>query len=178
VQLNSIPSTQFTIQLFVAVPDPTGFGQGRTLVATVPLSTDAAGNGTIVVTVPKNLGGAYLTATATAAAPYNETSEFSKDFQVKSSAASARTSLSPTTAALVSFGNGKEDSGTVTTSDFFPIDALFIAMGDHPASAAPPMELSPPTVIRPSFDPLLSMGAGSNRVTRASLPRWQPHAQE
>ncbi len=178
LQLNSIPSTKFTIQVFVAVPDPTGFGQGRFLVATVPLSTDAAGNGKIVFTVPQNLAGKYLTATATAAGPYNETSEFSKDFQVKSSAAGAMTRPSPSTATLDLFGNGKEDSGTATPSVYFPIDALFFEMSDDAASEAPPIELSPPTVIRPSFDHLLSMGAGSNRGTRASLPRWQPHAQE
>jgi hypothetical protein len=178
LQLNSIPNTVFTIQLFVAVPDPTGFGQGRFLVATVPLSTDPAGNGQIVVTVSLNLGGAYLTATATAAAPYNETSEFSKDFPVKSSTAGAVTRPSPTTAALDPFGNVKGDQGTVTTPVFFPIDALFIEMGDHPAFEALPMELPSLPVVRPSFDLLLSMAAGSNRGPRASLPRWQPHAQE
>ncbi len=178
LQLNSIPSTKFTVQLFVAAPDPTGFGQGRTLVATASLSTDAAGNGTIVFTVAQSLGGAYLTATATAAGPFNETSEFSKDFLVKSSTASAMTSPSLTTAALDLFGNGQEDSGTATPSVYFPIDALCIEIGDHPAFEAPPMALSLPTVIRPSFDQLLGMGAGSNRGTRASLPRWQPHDQE
>ncbi len=178
LELNSIPNTQFIIQLFVAVPDPTGFGQGRFLVATVPLSTDAAGNGTIVVTVPKNLGGAYLTATATAAGPYNETSEFSKDFQVKSSTASAMTLLNPTTAALDSMGNGQGDYSTSTTPVLSPIDALFIKMGDHPASEPPPVEVSLSPGVRPSFDRLLSMGAGSNRGARASLRRWQLHAQE
>jgi hypothetical protein len=114
--LNSILNTPFTIQLFVALPDPTGYGQGRFLVATVPLSTDASGNGAVVVTVNQNLTGAYLTATATAAGPYNETSEFSQDFQVKSSTAGSMESLSFKAAAPDSFGSAKGDNGTATPS--------------------------------------------------------------
>jgi hypothetical protein len=82
VELNSIPSTTFTIQLFVAVPDPTGFGQGKTLKATTTLITGGSFQGMVMVSVQENLAGQYLTATATAAAPYNETSEFSQNVQV------------------------------------------------------------------------------------------------
>jgi hypothetical protein len=87
VSLNSIPNTPFIIQVFAnPAKDPTGYGQGRTLVATATplvLFTDpTTGFGNIVFTVPQDLTGQYLTATATALGTYFETSEFGKDFEV------------------------------------------------------------------------------------------------
>src|SRR5262249_34801999 len=85
--LNSIPNGIFTIQLFASTtPDATGYGQGKTLVATIPMvATDASGNAKgpngafIEVDVKQNLSGLYLTATATDAR--KNTSEFAKDVQ-------------------------------------------------------------------------------------------------
>jgi hypothetical protein len=81
ISLNSIPKTSFVVQIFAnAAPDPSGFGQGKTLVATVTITTDAMGNGVVVVNVPMNLKGLYLAATATD--PLGDTSEFGKDVKV------------------------------------------------------------------------------------------------
>jgi hypothetical protein len=81
VALNSIPSTTFTIQVFAnPSPDPSGFGQGQTLIATTSLTTAATGNGAVVVMVPQNLAGQFVAATATA--PSMDTSEFGKDVRV------------------------------------------------------------------------------------------------
>jgi hypothetical protein len=85
VRLNSIPKTSFTIQVFAdPSPDPTGYGQGKTLVDTFTVTTDATGNiainGFVDVTVPQNLAGQYLSATATD--PSGDTSEFSKAVKV------------------------------------------------------------------------------------------------
>jgi hypothetical protein len=73
--------TKFTIQIFAnPTPDPTGHGQGKTLVATVTLTTGPTGNGSVTLTVPQNLAGQYLTATATDSS--GDTSEFGRDMQV------------------------------------------------------------------------------------------------
>src|SRR5581483_1295769 len=84
LSLNSIASSLFTIQIFAnPTLDPTGYGQGKTLVATVAVNTDATGNlsgGFVLVTVPQILTGQYLSATATA--PLGDTSEFGRDMKV------------------------------------------------------------------------------------------------
>jgi hypothetical protein len=81
-KLNSIPNTKFLIQFYAsASPGFAGFGQGQMLVTTVSLKTDGGGNGLVKVTVPQNLFGDYITATATD--PSLDTSEFGPAVQVK-----------------------------------------------------------------------------------------------
>jgi parallel beta-helix repeat protein len=83
VSMHSIANTVFFIQVFAnPAPDPSGHGQGQTLIATVPMMTNGNGDATIVVTVPQNLGGQFVAATATALGAYLETSEFSMDYLV------------------------------------------------------------------------------------------------
>jgi parallel beta-helix repeat protein len=83
ITLNSIHNTAFLIQVFVnSASDPSGHGQGRTLLATATLMTNGSGQGTITVTIPQNLKGQYVTATATALGNYFDTSEFGSDFLV------------------------------------------------------------------------------------------------
>jgi hypothetical protein len=73
--LNSIPSSTFTVELYSnAVCDPSGFGEGETYLGSVPVTTNASGNGTFNIALPGPATG-FLTATATDAA--NNTSEFS-----------------------------------------------------------------------------------------------------
>jgi titin len=82
VSLDSNPNTVFTIQIFAnPAPDASGYGQGKTLVATLTIQTDTTGKGVGVIAVPQNLAGQYLSATATS--PANDTSEFSRDFPVR-----------------------------------------------------------------------------------------------
>ncbi len=70
---NSIPSTTFTLQFFANNPPGT---QGQTLIASIPVTTDAAGNAAFNQTFPAAVTAAQLiTATATDAA--GNTSEFS-----------------------------------------------------------------------------------------------------
>jgi parallel beta-helix repeat protein len=81
IQLKSIPLTTFIIQVFAnPAADPTGYGQGQSLVGTVVLKTNALGIGVALVVVPQNLAGQYVSATATA--PSGDTSEFGKDVLV------------------------------------------------------------------------------------------------
>jgi hypothetical protein len=76
--LNSLPSTAFLVQFFSSqVPDPSGFGQGQTFLASQTVMTDASGNASIQLTLPKGLpSGAWITATATNLGT-GDTSEFS-----------------------------------------------------------------------------------------------------
>jgi hypothetical protein len=70
---NSIPSTTFTLQFFANNPPGT---QGQTLIASIPVTTDAAGNAAFNQTFPAAVtAGQLITATATDAA--GNTSEFS-----------------------------------------------------------------------------------------------------
>jgi parallel beta-helix repeat protein len=81
VTLHSIPLTSFRIQLFLnPAADPSGYGQGQTLLSTLSLSTNGSGDFKVIVLAPQNLAGQYVTATATA--PSGDTSEFSKDLRV------------------------------------------------------------------------------------------------
>ncbi len=84
--LNSIASTQFTIQFFANTAcDPSGFGEGRMYLATDTTTTDGSGNATTSVTVAGDLTGQFITATATD--PYSNTSEFSNCIEVPSAPA-------------------------------------------------------------------------------------------
>lgn len=83
--LNSVASTDFTIQLFRNDDcDASGYGEGQQVIATFDVTTDASGNSGGTMNFPNYSGGDYLTATATrhyVGAP-GETSEFSQCFFV------------------------------------------------------------------------------------------------
>ena len=74
--LNSNPSTEFKIDLYMAVADPSGSGEGQLLVATKNITTDAGGDKTFVIFTAALAPGMVLTATATQVVD-GSTSEFS-----------------------------------------------------------------------------------------------------
>ena len=74
--LNSIASTQFTIELFVAAADPTGRGEGQSMLASQTITTNTSGNRAFTFQVANVAAGQQLTATATNVAT-SDTSEFS-----------------------------------------------------------------------------------------------------
>jgi len=85
--LNSDANATFTIQLFSnPAADPSGSGQGKTLLATAPspltVTTDGSGKATFSTTVAGDLTGQVVSATATSASPASNTSEFAPDVTV------------------------------------------------------------------------------------------------
>jgi len=81
--LSSTPNTQFALEFFAgAQPDPSGFGEGQTLIGSVNVTTNANGDATFNPTFP--FTGQYITATATD--PAGNTSEFSLAVKVNAPA--------------------------------------------------------------------------------------------
>jgi hypothetical protein len=84
--LNSNPNQTYTIQCFLATSEPSGHGEGRTLVGQTTATTDAGGDasftctGTVGVLVPRQTVTATATNTAT-----GDTSEFSLNVGVVAS---------------------------------------------------------------------------------------------
>ena len=78
--LNSLPNTSFLIQFFSnTAPDPSGYGEGQTLLGSQAVTTDVNGNATVSLTPPKGLSSnAWVSATATNEVT-GDTSEFSLD---------------------------------------------------------------------------------------------------
>jgi hypothetical protein len=81
--LNSTPNTNFFLQFFSnPLKDPSGFGQGRTLLGGLNVVTDASGNAPFTFIVPKTTpAGQFVSATATDAT--GNTSEFAADVIVQ-----------------------------------------------------------------------------------------------
>ncbi|MFB2968826.1 DUF4347 domain-containing protein, partial [Aerosakkonema sp. BLCC-F183] len=75
---NSTASTTFTLQFFSnPTLDPTGYGEGQTLLGSTTVTTDASGNASYTTNFATAVAaGQYITATATD--PSNNTSEFSQ----------------------------------------------------------------------------------------------------
>jgi hypothetical protein len=75
--LNSAASSNYTLQFFSNTAcDPTGYGQGQTLLGSTAVMTNGNGNGLFDITLPVLPAGTFITSTATDNA--NNTSEFSE----------------------------------------------------------------------------------------------------
>ena len=79
---NSTPSSYFMLQFFQNdTGDPSGYGEGQTLLGTRYLKTDSSGNASFIFTFSSGVAsGQIITATATDS--QNNTSEFSAGYQV------------------------------------------------------------------------------------------------
>ncbi len=75
--LNSTPARTFRVEFFNSpAADPSGFGEGRTFLGFITVTTDAGGNTAIAATLPPIPAGTVMTATATDLTT-GDTSEFS-----------------------------------------------------------------------------------------------------
>jgi autotransporter-associated beta strand protein/parallel beta-helix repeat protein len=93
--LNATPNTTFLVQIFAnSDTDRMGVAQGQLLLATITVTTDAAGHATFTATLPIPLSaGELLTATATDA--NRNTSEFAQAVQVDSAPVPAAVTTTP-----------------------------------------------------------------------------------
>ena len=114
--LSAAASSSFTIQFFTnPTADPSGFGQGRTLIGSTTVTTDASGNATFsttfhVVTTP----GQVVTATATD--PGGNTSEFAEDVTITMAGSAAAMNATSITAASVDSALGSISMGALDES--------------------------------------------------------------
>jgi titin len=92
---NSTPNTSFALWFYAnATCDPSGHGEGRTLIGAAYVTTDGSGDATFDTTVPATMAlGEFVTALATG--PGNNTSEYSACRAVASGPAPTAT-LAPT----------------------------------------------------------------------------------
>jgi len=136
--LNSRPNTTFRVQFFESeLLDPTGFGEGRTLIADETFTTDGSGNVNFELILDgERAGTPFLTATATD--PDGNSSEFSEGVQVLQQAAadlelSAAATPNPVTVggeleiALTVSNTGPETGDSVLIEDRLPIGSAFLS---------------------------------------------------
>ncbi len=105
--LNSAADASYLIQFFANVAaDPSGYGQGQTVVGVITVTTDSTGNASFTVTISTSVpAGQFVSATATDST--GDTSEFAQDVQVTSSGAAPMTQTSPLADGLVSASSGR-----------------------------------------------------------------------
>jgi Bacterial Ig domain len=88
--MSASPGTTYTLQFFANdSPDPSGFGQGQTLLGTTMVTTDSGGNATFsVMFATSDTTGKSISATATD--PSGDTSAFAQDVTTTVGAAAVR----------------------------------------------------------------------------------------
>ena len=122
--LNSTPNSTFLVQFFGnSVADPSGFGEGETLLGSVSVPTDASGNGSF--NMP--FAGAPSFVAATATDPSGNTSEFSQDVATTQVMADLSLALTP---APVPVTAGTDLTYTLKVHTAGPSDALGVSVSD------------------------------------------------
>jgi uncharacterized repeat protein (TIGR01451 family) len=130
--LNSTSNTTFTIQFFANdAPGRLSFGEGQRFIGETTVTTDAAGDASINVTLPVAVGPTqFVTATATDAA--GNTSEFSQLVADLAVTAAASADPAPAGADLtytitVTNTGLSSPSGPVTVTDTLPAHVTFVS---------------------------------------------------
>src|SRR5262249_49842603 len=137
--LNSLPNTSFLIQFFTSVlPDPSGYGQGQTLLGSQIAATDSSGNATIVLAPSAGLpAGGWITATATNEGT-GDTSEFSNSIAalpVSVEFATASISVNANTGFAVIEVQRAGNSNATVSVNYATANGTAIAGKDYVASA-------------------------------------------
>ncbi|HKS42340.1 MAG TPA: HYR domain-containing protein [Blastocatellia bacterium] len=131
---NGAPNTTFTLQFFSnADCDDSGFGEGKQLIGTRTIQTDAGGNATISFSFP---GAFSLPVTMTATDPSGNTSEFSKcapditglDLAISKTASPGVVKPGDTlTYKITAINNGPTLISNVTVLDSLPNSVSFVS---------------------------------------------------
>jgi uncharacterized repeat protein (TIGR01451 family) len=115
--LNSLPGTRFYIEFFSnSTGNPSGFGQGQTLIGSTQVMTDGNCNASFNVNFPVTISGGQVV-TATATDPGGNTSEFSSwgtNTTVSSNNNPSTYGQSVTFTAMVTTGSNAVKDGSVT----------------------------------------------------------------
>lgn len=132
--LNSTPNTTFTLQFFSnAACDDSGFGEGKQLIGTRTIQTDAGGNAIISFSFP---GQFSLPVTMTATDPSGNTSEFSKctpdltglDLAISKTASPGVVKSGDTlTYKITAINNGPTIVNDITVLDNLPNSVTFVS---------------------------------------------------
>jgi hypothetical protein len=127
--LNAAASSNFTIQFFAdPTADPSGFGQGQTLIGSIKVQTDASGNATFKATFQVVIAPGQV-ASAAATDPNGNTSEFAQDITITAAPAAV------TTAAPASVASFDIVLGSLS---FSPVDESTLqAVADEVQSTRP-----------------------------------------
>src|SRR5262249_27028764 len=109
--LSAAPDTTYTLEFYSnANPDPSGYGEGQSLIMSSPVTTDDSGLASFALPTPSVLvPGQSITATATD--PVGNTSEFSGDVNVAAETMTDVQSSNPTSV----FGEQLTFTATVST---------------------------------------------------------------
>jgi hypothetical protein len=119
--LTASPQTTYVVQFFSdPAADPSGSGQGRTLLMTKSVTTNASGVATFSYTIKTALAAGWVIS-ATATSPAGNTSAFSADVTVT-------TGSSPSKAVQVSMGAG---NAPVTTAADLVLGAITSSSSDQ-----------------------------------------------
>lgn len=134
--LSAAPSTLYLLQFFSSpTENATGFGQGKTLIGTLAVSTDNSGNVSFNVPGTASNPGSYISATATS--PSGDTSEFCMDIQSQgvidlrlsaSAAPNPTPAGSDATFTLTVNNQGSEPAHLVVLNDQPPVDGTVVSV--------------------------------------------------
>ncbi len=132
--LNSAASAAFLVQFFAdPLPDPSGFGQGRTYLGQISVMTDPDGDASFSFVAPGDLRGRFFTATATD--PDGNTSEFARDVQKGTLLVADLSASAAPPSGTVAIGGTISDVFTITNRGPDPASGV-VATDDLPPSLA------------------------------------------
>ena len=149
------PNTSYLLQFFSSPQaDPSGYGQGKVLIGSMNVTTDANGNASFTAGMPPATAGAYVSATATD--PAGNTSEFSSDVAVAGQINLVLTGTATPnpvpdganlTYALTVTNSGVADAHSVILSDQVPSGVSIVSVSPSQGYESPMMGNGPVTVM-------------------------------
>jgi hypothetical protein len=165
--LDSVPSSQFTIEFFKSPTcDPSGFGEGATFIGSTPVTTDGNGHAVFSVTLPGSAAvGTTATATATRVSTA-DTSQFSACMTVAPGGAATPT---PTpTATAVPTATPAPTPTPSATPIVTPTPTPIVTPSATPSATASPTPIGSPTAT-PSATPGSIPSKAINLSTRLQV---------